>query len=298
MGSGIGGMQNSTCGTAPIRNGDRKELHEFPALQEDLSKQLVVRRSPRPGLHNHQAGSATIETMGELVSVRGKAVLFAMDGTLVDSTKIVERAWGSWAARHNIHLVDVLSFSHGRPTIATLEYFFPGRDHSEELEELAFFEETQTEGILAVPGAVEVLHSLQTQDCPWAVVTSAWRKLAEIRVLAAGLPLPNVMVPIDEIRNGKPAPEGFLHAAAYLGVAPEECIVFEDTRPGIDAGLNTGMQVVGLLTTCSSEQLRHWLLIFDFRDVEIQAESGSLRIELRIQSQTGVDGGMKIGGRS
>jgi sugar-phosphatase len=146
--------------------------------------------------------------MGELVSVRGKAVLFAMDGTLVDSTKIVERAWGSWAARHN------------------------------------------------------------------------------------------VMVPIDEIRNGKPAPEGFLHAAAYLGVAPEECIVFEDTRPGIDAGLNTGMQVVGLLTTCSSEQLRHWLLIFDFRDVEIQAESGSLRIELRIQSQTGVDGGMKIGGRS
>jgi sugar-phosphatase len=236
--------------------------------------------------------------MGELVSVRAKAVLFDMDGTLVDSTQVVERAWGSWAARHNISLEDVLSFSHGRPTIATLEHFLPGRDHSEELMELAHFEETQTEGILAVPGAANVLHALQAQSHPWAIVTSAWRKLAEIRIIAAGLPLPTVVVPIDEIRNGKPAPEGFLHAAANLGVAPEECIVFEDTRPGIEAGLTAGMQVVGLLTTCSSEQLQHWPLIFDFRDVEVQTEGGSLRIELSVQSQIDVDGGMKTGRRS
>src|SRR5947209_6985121 len=114
--------------------------------------------------------------MGELVSVRGKAVLFDMDGTLVDSTQVVERAWGSWAARHNIPLKDVLSFSHGRPTISTLEHFLPGHHHSEELEELAHFEETQTEGILAVPGAVHVLNALQAHNHPWAVVTSAWRR--------------------------------------------------------------------------------------------------------------------------
>jgi sugar-phosphatase len=87
-------------------------------------------------------------------------------------------------------------------------------------------------------------------------VTSAWRKLAETRV-AAGLPLTAVFVPIDEIRNGKPDPEGFLHAAARLGVAPEECIFFEDTRPRIDPELRAGMKVVGLLTMYSSEQLRH-----------------------------------------
>ncbi len=219
--------------------------------------------------------------MGELVSLRGKAVLFDMDGTLVDSTQVVERAWGSWAARHNIPLNDVLSFSHGRPTISTLEHFLPGRDHSAELKELARFEETQTEGILAVAGAAHVLHALQVQNHPWAVVTSAWRKLAEIRIMAAGLPLPKVIVPIDEIQNGKPDPEGFLQAAAHLGVAPEECIVFEDTRPGIDAGLNGGMQVVGLLTTCSSDQLRHQPLVGDLRDVVIRTEGGSLRIELR-----------------
>src|ERR1700749_3071756 len=102
--------------------------------------------------------------MGELVSMRCKAVLFDMDGTLVDSAQVVELAWGWWAARHSLSLEDVLSFSHGRPTIATLEYFLPGRNHSEELEELSRFEETQREGILAVPGAAEVLHTLQKQD--------------------------------------------------------------------------------------------------------------------------------------
>jgi sugar-phosphatase len=222
--------------------------------------------------------------MGELVSVRCKAVLFDMDGTLVDSTQVVEAAWRSWAARHSLHLSDVLSFSHGRPTISTLEHFLPGRDHSQELEELAIFEETQTEGILAVPGAAETVHALQTLNHPWAVVTSAWRKLAETRVLAAGLPLPTVIVPIDEIQNGKPDPEGFLHAAAQLGVAPEDCVVFEDTRPGIDAGLRADMQVVGLLTTYSSQQLQHRPAIRDFRDVEIRTESGFLKIEFKDQS--------------
>ena len=222
--------------------------------------------------------------MSELVNLQCKAVLFDMDGTLVDSTQVVERIWASWAARHNVPLEEVLLYSHGRPTIATLEHFLPGLDHSMELEELGDLEETQTEGILAVPGAVDVVHTLQTLNSPWAVVTSAWRKLAETRVVGAGLPLPTVLVPVDEIRSGKPDPEGFLHAAAQLGVAPEECIVFEDTRPGIDAGLSAGMQVVGLLTTCLPEQLRHRPLICDFTDVAIRAEGDSLRIDLRESS--------------
>ena len=237
--------------------------------------------------------NATIEIMSGPVILACKAVLFDMDGTLVDSTQIVEAAWGSWAARHNLPLNEVLSFSHGRPSIATLEHFLPGQDHSAEEEELGRFEETQTSGILAVPGAADVVQALQAQDRPWAVVTSAWRKLAETRVLAAGLPLPAVIVPIDEIRNGKPDPEGFLYAAAQLGVAPGECVVFEDTRPGIDAGLSAGMQVVGLLTTCSPQQLRHAPLINDFRDVRIRTEGDLLKIELRNQSQRTVDDSSK-----
>lgn len=222
--------------------------------------------------------------MGELISMSCRAILFDMDGTLVDSTQVVEAAWDFWAARHNLPLEDVLFFSHGRPTISTLEHFLPGRDHSEELEELARFEETQTEGILAVPGAAEVIHALQAQNHPWAVVTSAWRTLAEIRVLAAGLPLPTVIVPIDEIQNGKPDPEGFLHAASQLRVAPADCVVFEDTRPGIDAGLRATMQVIGLLTTCSAQQLRHRPVIRDFRDVAIRTQGNLLCVELEDRS--------------
>ena len=218
--------------------------------------------------------------MAEFFTIRCKAILFDMDGTLVDSTQVVERAWEVWAARYNISLPDVLVFSHGRPTISTLEHFRPGQDHTADLEELALFEETETGGILAVPGASDILRTLQAQNHPWALVTSAWRKLAETRVLAAGLPLPTVIVPIDEIQNGKPDPEGFLHAAAQLGVAPEECVVFEDTRPGIDAGLRAGTQVVALLTTCPPEQLRHKPLIRDFRDVQIQTEGDFLTIQL------------------
>lgn len=222
--------------------------------------------------------------MHDNVSLTCKAVLFDMDGTLVDSTRVVELAWGWWAARHRIPLETVLSFSHGRPTIATMEHFLPARDHAEELEEMARYEETQIEGILAVPGATRVVHALQ--NYPWAIVTSAWRTLAEARVIAAGLPLPKVIVPVDEIRNGKPHPEGYLHAAKRLGVAPKDCLVFEDTRPGIEAGVKAGMQVIGLLTTVPVHDLRHRPLIRDFRDLTIQPDGECLKLVLRDQSQS------------
>lgn len=208
-----------------------------------------------------------------------RGVLFDMDGTLVDSTSVVEAAWNWWAKRHGIPLEMVLSFSHGRPTVATMEEFLPGQDHTAELEEMARFEEAQVEGILAVPGAKQVVNAVQNHS--WAIVTSAWRALAEARVLAAGFPLPSVIVPVDEIRNGKPDPEGFLIAAEQIRVPPEECVVFEDTRPGIDAGLNAGMQVVGLLTTVDAGQLRHSPLIRDFRDVTVQAAGDRLHLEIQ-----------------
>ena len=221
--------------------------------------------------------------MDDFVNVRCKAILFDMDGTLVDSTHVVERAWGWWAARHDLPTDMVLAFSHGRPTIATMDHFFPARDNREELKEMELYEEMQLEGIVAVPGAAQVVQALRGH--PWAIVTSAWRKLAEARITAAGLPLPDVIVPVDEIRNGKPHPEGFFYAAEQLGVAPEECLVFEDTRPGIEAGLNAGMRVVGLLRTVPAEQLRHRPLIRDFRDVTIWSEGERLTVELRDYSE-------------
>lgn len=213
-----------------------------------------------------------------LLTLNCRAVLFDMDGTLVDSTRVVEDAWRSWAKRHGLPLEAVLAFSHGRPTIATMERFLPGQDHAAELDEMAQYEEVEIGSILAVPGAAQVVRELENHR--WAIVTSAWRKLAEARVVAAGLPLPTVIVPVDEISNGKPDPEGFLCAAAQLGVSPEECLVFEDTRPGIEAGLNAGMQVVGMLTTMAATELKHRPLIRDFRQVTVRPEGDRINVEL------------------
>jgi len=161
-----------------------------------------------------------------------------------------------------------------------MEHFLPARDHTHEIQQMRHYEATHLEGILAVPGAIEAVNAVQGHS--WAIVTSVCRALAEARVLAAGLPLPKVMIPVDEIRNGKPHPEGYLQAAERLGVAPGACVVFEDTRPGIEAGLNAGMQVVALVTTFPADILRHDLAIRDFRDVTIQPHGERLNIGLKI----------------
>ena len=213
------------------------------------------------------------------VKLHGKAILFDMDGTLVDSTPVVERAWAWWAQRHQLPLDEILRFSHGRPTAATYERFRPGVDHTLELAEMLAFEETELDGITAVPGAGTAV--MAARQGAWAVVTSATRKLAIARLAAAGLPVPKVLVPVDEIQRGKPDPEGFLLAAERLGVDPKECLVFEDTRPGIEAGLNAGMQVIGLLTTMSAEALAHQPLIRNFLDVRVTAGEAGFEIALR-----------------
>ncbi|MGA7409122.1 MAG: HAD-IA family hydrolase [Bryobacteraceae bacterium] len=208
-----------------------------------------------------------------------KAILFDMDGTLVDSTAVVESGWGWWAKRHQIPLEEILRFSHGRPTASTFEHFLPGVDHTAELAEMLAFEETELGGIRTVPGVELVVQAAQLGA--WGVVTSAPRALAVTRIVAAGLPVPAVLVPIDEIRNGKPDPEGFLLAAEKLGVNPTECLVFEDTKPGIQAGINAGMQVIGLLTTVTADDLAHRPLVRDFRDVHVTALAGGFEVVLQ-----------------
>lgn len=210
------------------------------------------------------------------LKINCKAILFDMDGTLVDSTAVVERSWAWWARRHHFSLDEILRFSHGRPTSSTFEHFLPGVDHALELAEMLAFEETELEGVRTIPGAELVVHA--AQQGAWAVVTSAPRRLAVTRISAAGLPVPSVLVPIDEIQRGKPDPEGFLLAAEKLGVNPEECLVFEDTRPGIQAGLNAGMQVIGLLTTMAFDDLAHRPVTGDFRDVQVTAQAAGFEV--------------------
>ncbi|MFJ3204009.1 HAD-IA family hydrolase [Streptomyces sp. NPDC086989] len=177
------------------------------------------------------------------------ALLFDMDGTLVDSTALVESTWAGFCARHALDLADVLAYAHGRPTRETVNRFLadPGTADAE-TRRLVAHEESETTGITPVPGAPELLAALPPGS--WAVVTSAGRRLAEVRLAAAGLPLPRVMVTADDVDRGKPDSEGFLRAAAALGVDPASTIVFEDSDAGVRAGLDSGARtvVIGALT--------------------------------------------------
>jgi mannitol-1-/sugar-/sorbitol-6-phosphatase len=178
------------------------------------------------------------------LEVRAAAALFDMDGTLIDSTAVVEMIWRQFCQEYHVDPDALLAFAHGRPTRQTLEHFLPEHP-ADERESIAADLETREldvlDGIVEVPGARALLARIEV---PWAVVTSAPRDLAVRRLEAAGLPVPDVLVPADEITRGKPDPDGYLRAAELLGVDVADCVVLEDADPGVRAGLAAGARVV------------------------------------------------------
>jgi sugar-phosphatase len=179
------------------------------------------------------------------------AALFDMDGTLVDSTAVVETIWRGFCREYTVDPGVLVPWSHGRRTPDTVRHFLPHMSDAEReaiTADLESREEGTMTGIVEIPGARDLLEALAL---PWAVVTSAPRELAVRRMVAAGLPVPEVLVPADEIEHGKPHPEGYLRAAELLGVKPQDCVAFEDAEPGLRSALDSGAHVVvvgGLVT--------------------------------------------------
>jgi sugar-phosphatase len=168
-----------------------------------------------------------------------------MDGTLVDSTAVVEEVWGEFAARYGLDIAEILRTSHGVQAGDTVRRFAPvGADVVALTEELGAMERVRTAGIVALPGAADLLRSLPAQTV--ALVTSADRLLAEIRMNAAGLAMPATAVTADLVTRGKPHPEGYLMAAGLLGVEPKDAVVFEDAPAGIAAGVAAGIRTVAV----------------------------------------------------
>ncbi|MFD4347954.1 HAD-IA family hydrolase [Streptomyces coelicoflavus] len=176
-----------------------------------------------------------------------RALLLDMDGTLVNSDAAVERVWRRWADRHGLDGDEVMKVVHGRQGYASMALLLPDRpmeqNHADNTRMLA--EETaDTEGVVAIPGAPEFLASLR--GLPHALVTSADVALSTARMAAAGLAQPDVRVTAESVGASKPDPEGFLKGAAELGIAPADCIAFEDSAAGIAAARAAGMRVVGV----------------------------------------------------
>jgi sugar-phosphatase len=197
-----------------------------------------------------------------MTQVRCSALLFDMDGVLIDSTPAVARVWHKWAIEHGFNPAEVVSRAHGRPSLTTVREYLPGADYEAENREVERREIEDLEGVVPLPGAVDLLSSLP--DDRWTIVTSCTRRLAEVRLRAAGLPIPQRMITSNDVANGKPHPEPYSKAATLLGFPPSDCIVIEDAPAGIKAGKAARARVIAFTTTVQSSEVRQasadWIL--------------------------------------
>jgi sugar-phosphatase len=221
----------------------------------------------------------TVTTVPTVLPAR--ALLLDMDGTLVNSDAVVERCWRRWSERHGLDAVEVMKVVHGRQGHASMALLLPDRPMEENLADNArmLAEETaDLDGVVAIPGAPEFLASLH--GLPHALVTSADLALATARMTAAGLELPDVRVTAESVGASKPDPEGFLKGAAELGVDPADCIVFEDSAAGIQAGRSAGMRVVGVGARADLHEPD--VVVRDLTRVRVEpAADGTVRLYVR-----------------
>lgn len=196
--------------------------------------------------------------------------MFDLDGVLINSTPAVARVWTEWAIDHGFDPNEVVAKAQGRPSLTTVREYLPNADHDAENRKVEQREIEDLEGVIALPGARELLDSLP-QD-RWTIVTSCTRPLAEVRIRAAGLPLPRRFVTSNDIKNGKPAPDPFLKGAEVLGFASKDCIVLEDVPAGIRSGKAAGSRVIAFTTTVAASELEKagvdWVLK-DCREISV-----------------------------
>src|SRR5947207_10216820 len=188
-----------------------------------------------------------------MTSIRCRGILFDLDGVLVDSTPAVARVWAGWAHEHGFDTDKVVREAHGRPSIATIRELLPHADHAAEDREVERREIADVDGVIPLPGAMELLQALPLRR--WAIVTSCTRPLARVRIAAAGLPKPRHLVTSTDVKHGKPDSEPYLKGAEFIGVPASDCIVIDTAAAGIRAGKAAGARVIALRTTATDAEL-------------------------------------------
>ena len=215
-------------------------------------------------------------------AIHCSALLFDLDGVLIDSTPAVQRVWHRWAVEHGFDPEAVVHMAHGRPSRSTIRELLPNSDIDREDREVERREMEDLDGVILLPGALKLLNALPLDR--WTIATSCTRRLAEVRLRAAGLPIPTTMITSSDVKIGKPDPEPYLKAAAKLGFAASDCIVIEDASAGVRAGKAAGARVIALLTTMLRRDLEDagadWI-VQNCADIAASCDGDRLLLGLR-----------------
>lgn len=216
---------------------------------------------------------------------RCRAILFDLDGTLIDSVAAVDRAWTRWALRHNLDPAEVVPKIHGRRAVESIRLFAPGPDIDIELERtwLETAEAGDTEGIAPILGALEFIASIP--PARWGIVTSGASPVAIARMKAGGVATQFVVYG-EDVERGKPSPDPYLLGARRLGFEPADCLVFEDTAAGILAGKSAGMQVIAVAGGADQIDIAEPnAIIQDYRALQIDQQNGWLLVKFAATSK-------------
>ena len=218
-----------------------------------------------------------------MIATRCSALLFDLDGVLIDSTPAVARVWTRWAVEHGFDPETVVHKAHGRPSRITIRELLPNSDIDREDREVERREMEDLDGVVLLPGAGQLLNSLP--PARWTIATSCTRALAEVRLRAAGLPIPKTMITSSDVKIGKPDPEPYLKAATKLGFAASDCVVVEDAASGVRAGKAAGARVIAFLTTMIRRDLEDagadWI-VQNCADIAASNDGDSLRLSLSL----------------
>ena len=187
------------------------------------------------------------------MKVRTKGLLFDMDGVLISSLGSVERSWQTWAERHGLDVRETIKTAHGMRAIETVRRLKPDVDHLAELKVIEDLEVGDNEGLEVLEGVLPILQSVPQKF--WTIVTSATERLARSRLAFAGIPVPEHIVTADMVTEGKPHPEPYIKGARILRLAPQDCIVIEDSTSGAKAGHAAGCKVLATTFSHTIQQL-------------------------------------------
>lgn len=208
------------------------------------------------------------------------AILFDLDGVLIDSTRSVDLQWRAWAREQGIEEEKVIAIAHGVRSIEVIRAVAPHLDAVAETRKLEAREAGDKVNVAVMPGAVEFASALPKNR--WGVVTSGTRALAAARLQFAGFQLPQVLVTADDVANGKPHPEPYLRGAELLGVKPQDCLVIEDAPAGIRSAHAGGMKAIGFASTFKKEMLTEAdAVAASFSDLSAAIDQFGLKVTVR-----------------